>query len=191
MNSMRYTRIAGRYAFVLTCLALSTTSTALELKDSMRIILHGADGTRVDIGSLHTTPAEHGYTYRVELDSARFQDEFLSMRPFRCLAGPQGKLCHLPYPYDIRRHISATDLVDLEYDLLFLRQSPGEYGINAWNGLYYRLAPGPTGLQGTLHEVDLNVLAVPPPAGERRPIRPAQLNATDAADHWLPRLTVE
>lgn len=191
MNSMRHTRIAGRYAIVLACLAASATNTALELKDSTRIILHAVDGTRVDIGSLHTTPTEDGYAYRVELDSAKFGDEFLSMRPFRCLEGPQGNLCHLPYPYDIRRHITATDLVDLEYDLLFLRQNPGEYGINAWNGIYYRLTAGPTGLQGTLHEVDLNVLAVPPPAGERRPIRSAQLNATDAAAHWLPRLTVE
>lgn len=152
------------------------------------IHLHPRQGEPIALGTLTLIPRESGYDYALQLDSPRFTDQFLSMRPFRCLAGPGEMLCHLPYPYSLTRHITDDDLTDLEYDLLFLRKSASEYGINAYNGVYYRLRWDGDGLRGELHEVDLNPLAVPPEAGETRPIRAGDLYEADPGAHWLPEI---
>nr|MDJ0640618.1 hypothetical protein [Paracoccaceae bacterium] len=117
-------------------------------------------------------------------------DHFLSMRPFKCLEGPEKHWCHVPYPYEIRRDLSA-DLTDLEYDFLFLWKAATDYGIDTWNGVYYRLEADGAGFAGTLHELDLGQLAVPPAAGELRPIAEKDLHEADPESHWLPRLIVE
>jgi hypothetical protein len=159
------------------------------LPEKLRISIEASDGRSLPIGTLHLVPQDGGYRTRVTLDDSAFEAQFLSMRPFQCLPHPEETVCYLPYPYENRRFIRDGDLTDLEYDLLFLHKSPAEYGIDAWNGFYYRLSRTPDGFTGTLYETDLNVLAAPPERGELRPIKPSELY--EASDrHWPRRLTI-
>lgn len=156
------------------------------------ITLVAADGTRLDIGRVTFTAAGEGRSISVVLDTPALKDEFLSMRPFRCLPDAKEMWCHLAYPYASAGMITADDLTDLEYRLLFLFKPPTAYGIDAWNGLYFRLALGGAGIiTGTLHETDLNVLAVPPAEGEMRPITPAALTATAEDAHRFARVEIK
>ncbi len=125
------------------------------------------------------------------MNDAVFSDEFLSMRPFKCIHQNEQMLCHLVYPYEKLGYITQQDLTDLEYDLLFLHKSASEYGINAWNGLYYRLQLDTSGLTGSLREVDLNILAAPPEQGDLRPITADMLYEADPAQHLFPYIRIQ
>ncbi len=151
------------------------------------VFLEDNAGTRIRIATLDLAADD---TYSVRLDETAFTNHFLSMRPFKCLEGPEKHWCHVPYPYEIRRDLSA-DLTDLEYDFLFLWKGATDYGIDAWNGVYYKLEEDGAQLAGTLHELDLGQLAVPPAAGELRPIAEKDLHEAEPESHWLPRLIVE
>lgn len=129
-------------------------------------------------------------TYTLNMAEAPFSDHFLSMRPFKCLEGPDKLWCHVPYPYDIKREIEL-DLTDLSYDFLFVWKPSGEYGIDLWNGVYYVVGKDLTGLIGEMHEIDMNLLAVPPAAGELRPISSKHLELADPDSHWLPVLRIK
>ncbi len=97
--------------------------------------------------------------------------------------------CHVPYPYEIKRDISVEP-TDLEYDFLFLWKKAGSYGIDMWNGVYYELSEQDGNLVGSLHEMDMNVLSVPPEAGVLRPLKPTDLELGDPDSHWLPKLVI-
>ena len=99
-------------------------------------------------------------------------------------------MCHLPYPYENRRVFSAEDMADLEYELLFLHKRPTEWGIDAWNGLYYQMELQGDHIEGTLNEIDLNVLASPPEPGNERPLRDVELHPAEGGKHAFPRLTI-
>jgi hypothetical protein len=157
---------------------------------NLNIQLQSDSGEAIAIGTLFLSPLEDGYRFRVEWDENRFTDQFLSMRPFQCLQGAQGMLCHLPYPYDNPRRITRDDLTDLEYDLLFIRKSTSEYGIDPWNGIYYRLRWVDDHIEGTLFETNLDVLAAPPEPGVMRPIEADMLYEADPEAHWLPTLMI-
>ncbi|WP_415918868.1 hypothetical protein [Tateyamaria sp. SN6-1] len=144
-------------------------------------------GERINIASVIVSD---GGGYTVEMAADPFADHFLSMRPFRCLEGPQKHWCHVPYPYEIARNI-GSDLTDLEYDFLFVWKGATDYGINLWNGVYYRLTPQNDQLVGVLHEVDMDALGVPPEAGNLRPITASDLHESDPDSHWLPRMVIE
>lgn len=155
------------------------------------ITLVAADGARLTIGSVTFTPDGDGATVAVSLDAPEFGEEFLSMRPFRCLAGAKETWCHLAYPYTWTGRVTAGDLTDLEYALLFLFKPPAGYGIDAWNGLYFKLAVGSEGgLTGDLHEADFNVLAVPPDSSVLRPITHADLTASSPEAHRFARIEI-
>ncbi|PRY75360.1 hypothetical protein [Marivita geojedonensis] len=161
---------------------------AAELRDGHhRAFLLDSQGVRVEIAEIEVKSGK----YAIEMKSEKFTDHFLSMRPFKCLEGPEKTWCHVPYPYMIRRDVSK-DLTDLEYDLLFLWKGATEYGIDMWNGVYYRLGVSDDGrIRGTLHEMDMNILSVPPDDGNMRPIREVDLEPGDADSHWLPELVIE
>jgi hypothetical protein len=184
----------NRWSYLLSLgLALTTSSLAAGLADdrrSLSIQLRDTAGESISIGQLHLSGGPESYTYQVAWDETLFNDHFLSMRPFKCLEGPKYWLCHLPYGYPIQRQISKADLTDLEYDLLFIRKLPSEFGIDAWNGVYYRLNWQEDGLQGELHEVDLNLLAIPPAEGDFRPIGAMDLTPGDPQTHWLPEMLI-
>ncbi|WP_299693628.1 hypothetical protein [uncultured Tateyamaria sp.] len=151
------------------------------------VYLESQDGTRVKIATVEVSGSGD---YTVEMAEAPFADHFLSMRPFRCLEGPAKHWCHVPYPYEIARNIGA-DLTDLEYDFLFLWKGATEYGINMWNGVYYKLDRADGRLIGTLHEMDMDLLSAPPGAGDLRPLRASDLHESDPDSHWLPRMIIE
>ncbi|MEO0634573.1 MAG: hypothetical protein AAFY52_10700 [Pseudomonadota bacterium] len=151
-----------------------------------RVELRSVAGDSIEIAQL-STHADGKYT--ITPNAGAYTDHFLSMRPFKCLEGPDKHWCHVPYPYEIARDISG-DLVDLEYDFLFLWKASTDYGIDTWNGIYYVLARDGDGMIGQAHEIDLGTLAVPPAAGELRPIAAKDLHETDLGSHWLPYLHI-
>jgi hypothetical protein len=179
-----------RQTLLAACLLLPTAvAGAAALGPELTIRLHPEQGEPIELGRVMLTPEGDGYRFQVRLDESRFEDQFLSMRPFKCLPHPAQVICHLPYPYENQRLVTAADLTDLEYDLLFLHKTPEEYGINAWNGLYFALRMTADGFEGELRETDLNVLASPPEDGDLRPIKRAELYpASDR--HWPRRISI-
>ena len=152
----------------------------------LSVQLLAQDGSAITIATLH----KQDNTFQLQLNDAVFDEHFLSMRPFRCLQGPVQMLCYLNYPYANQRQLSKENLRDLEYDLLFIRKDPKEFGIDAWNGLYYKLQWEQDIITGSLHEVDLNILAVPPGEGVIYPISDADLTPAEPESHWLPKLII-
>ncbi|MES1928802.1 hypothetical protein SADO_06097 [Salinisphaera dokdonensis CL-ES53] len=128
--------------------------------------------------------------YQMVYRDAPFQPHFLSMRPFQCLAAPPKLQCHLPYPYANDRRITEEDLGDLEYDLLFLVKQADEFGIDFWNGRYYRLRREGDTIVGEAQAVDMNILASKPEAGDTRPIGDGDLTALGMAETPFPRLRI-
>lgn len=169
---------------------LLTTGAALAdpLVGDRVVYLAEADGTRHEVGKITFGPDG---TYDLQWVDAPFANHFLSMRPFKCMEGPAKHWCRVPYPYDNRRNASTDDLTDLEYDLLFVWKGSGEYGINMWNGVYYRLEPDGDRLMGSLHEMDMDILSAPPDDGNLRPIQDRDLTESDPESHWLPFVIIE
>ena len=113
------------------------------------------------------------------------------MRPFKCIQTPKQMLCHLAYPYKSKRAIKSDDLQDIEYDFLYIHKSAGEYGINFWNGIYYKIAEKPDGtFEGILMETDMDVLASPP-KDYSRPISHAALNENEDGKHYFPQILIK
>ncbi|QBF30607.1 hypothetical protein [Thalassococcus sp. S3] len=152
------------------------------------IALVDGEGARVEVGDILFAP-DGGY--RIDWREAPFKDHFLSMRPFRCLEGAHKHWCHVPYPYAINRAVSPDDLTDLEYDLLFLWKGATEYGINMWNGVYYRLTLENGQITGALHEMDMDALSAPPDTGNLRPLSEDDLHEAEADSHWLPYVVID
>ncbi len=168
---------------------LVTFVPAFAFEGDKSIVLIGADNQEVVIGRVTFTKLDNGSKIDVKLDESQFVNKFLSMRPFQCIDGKTQSLCHLVYPYKTHKMVTADDMTDLEYELLFLHKKPGEYGINAWNGIYYDLTKGKDGrIHGVLMETDMNVLAVPPETEYARPI--ADLTKGQASQHLYPRLEI-
>lgn len=160
------------------------------------ITLKGNADESIEIGVLTTTPSVQEsekklVDYKIKLHTTEFEEHFLSMRPFKCLPAGEKLWCYTPYPYDIKRQISADDVTDLEYDLIFVWKPKGEYGINLWNGVYYKLESTETGWKGTMQEYDLNILGIPPEAGELRPILEKDLHEASTEDHYLPFIEIK
>ena len=153
--------------------------------DGRSVVLETVAGEQFEIAAL----SGDGDSYAVTLNDAAFTDHFLSMRPFKCIEGPAKTWCHVPYPYAIARDTSQG-LTDLEYDFLFVWKGRSDYGIDMWNGVYYVLEPDGDGFVGRMHEMNMDMLAVPPEDGEMRPIRDVHLEETDPESHWLPVLRI-
>lgn len=151
-----------------------------------QVFLIDAEGKPQQVGEVMFDGTGESRKVQVSMDAPQFTDHFLSMRPFRCIENARQWACHLEYPYKLRKEITASDLTDLEYQLLFIGKKPSEFGINAWNGLYYKLALQADGkLVGVLHEADFNVLAVPPDKDYARPIADAQLSPASSTPRYV------
>ena len=95
----------------------------------------------------------------------------------------------MQYPYELRNLITADDLADLEYQLLFLRKRPQEFGIDAWNGLYYDLTlQADKSITGVLLEGDLNSLQSPPEEKFSRPVDLFEFIEADPQKRLFPTL---
>lgn len=177
--------------FVALCGVCSIANAVSVLSGEKTITLLSASNQALVIGKISFNQQGDRVTYTISLEDSVFSDEFLSMRPFKCISQANQMACNLVYPYKKLGYITENNLTDLEYDLLFLHKSATEYGINAWNGLYYDLELNDEGLVGTLKEVDLNVLASPPEEGDLRPITEDMLHEADPEHHLFPSVTIK
>ncbi len=172
-----------------TPLAVAAGTNALEGNKTITLI--GADGEAIRIGQVEFIPEGEAARIQVKLDGKDFSDEFLSMRPFRCLSRPKQMWCHLAYPYPLHDRVTLEDLRHLEYLLMFLWRPYDKVGVDAWNGLYFKLKPTADGrLVVDLHEADYNVLAVPPEAGVTRPVGHQDLSRAQPGQHSFDRIEI-
>ena len=162
----------SQFTTLLFSLLVSAWSLAADLPENAGIYLVNPDQQETKIGEVDFTTTTNGQiAVLVDIDNSAFTEHFLSMRPFRCIEGETEWFCDLEYPYDLRSVITADDLSDLEYQLLFIRKAPSEFGIDAWNGLYYKLAIEEDGsITGKLFEGDLNSLQSPPAQKYAKPV---------------------
>lgn len=185
-----------RIKLLTTTVLLSAFGAAICAAESLpprQIILHSAQGEQQVIGQLMLSPTTAGYNAEVVMDDQPYANHFLSMRPFKCLESEKQLLCHLPYPYKNEKQISHDNLIDLEYQLLFIRKAPNDYGINPWFGVYYKLQwqnPPQGPITGQLYETNMDILAAPPEDPDSKPITADELYEADAAEHWLPKITI-
>jgi len=160
-----------RLWFILALLSTSL-SVAADLPKNASIYLVDAKDQETRIGDVGFSKADDDeYAVQVSIDTSVFTEHFLSMRPFRCIEGAAEWFCYLEYPYDLKSVVTTKDLSDLEYQLLFIRKTPSEFGIDAWNGLYYKLVIEEDGsITGELLEGDLNSLQSPPSEKYAKPV---------------------
>jgi hypothetical protein len=155
------------------------------------VVLDHGDGDTLMLATLSVNSLDQDDGYRLDFNEDLFGDYFLSMRPFRCMSRDDKMLCHLPYPYENRHRLGRDSLTDLEYDLLFIARSPTEYGIDPWNGRYFRLRWEGDAIVGELHETDLDILAAPPDAGNLRPLNDVDMVPMQPSDgQWVPGLRI-
>lgn len=161
-----------RLTTLIALLFAGTITLAADFPEQAGIYLLDANQAEFKIGEItFEDTGKQSFAVAVDIDNSVFTEHFLSMRPFRCIEGSTEWFCYLEYPYDLRSIITADDLSDLEYQLLFIRKTPSEFGIDAWNGLYYKLEQQDDGtLTGTLLEGDLNSLQSPPAEKFAKPV---------------------
>lgn len=181
-------RLLGTLGLTLLATSLASPLTAAALENGeRRIYLVDKLGEQIDIGSLNITKA--GTAYSLHVDHTKFADYFLSMKEMKCLEGPE-LWCHIPYPYEHPAALSADDLSWLSHDLLFMFKSPGEFGANFWNGIYYNLQVVDGVITGEAQAVDLNHLASPPDDLSIPPYGEYDRDDLDLTARWLPRIEI-
>jgi len=161
-----------KIVYILLTLCFCSVSIAADFPEQANIYLLDSNNKETRIGEMRFTGTDNDLTaIQVNIGTDAFTEHFLSMRPFRCIEGESEWFCYLEYPYDLRSVITANDLSDLEYQLLFIRKTPSEFGIDAWNGLYYKLSLHDDGsITGKLLEGDLNSLQSPPAEKYAKPV---------------------
>ena len=123
-NCSTWFRVVASAGALLTWAANAVHAAPALPEGSKSITLISEAGGKLDLGHIEFKKDGDGATFEVTLANPEFHDEFLSMRPFQCLGGVKEMWCHLVYPYDLKRRITADDLADLEYSLLFLFKPP-------------------------------------------------------------------
>jgi hypothetical protein len=188
---LKYKELYFNVSVSLLLILFSGTVFSLDTDRAMTVTVHASDQESIDIGHVTFTEEDGGYRYQFALDQEKFEKQFLSMRPFDCIQKPEMMVCHLPYPYQNNKFISADDMADLEYELMFLHKYPGAYGIDPWNGIYYKMQLTEKGIEGVLHDVDMKVLTAPPDEGNLRPLTHKMLYEANPAKHWFYTLTIQ
>ena len=171
--------------------AMISPGSAAPLSGEKSIKLVEANGKQHTVATIIFNKNTDGSSYKSDWQDSEFAEHFLSMRPFRCLEGSKKYWCRVPYPYPNKRTVSATDLTDLEYDTLFIWKGATEYGINMWNGVYYKLEIAGDRLIGKIHEIDMDKLSAPPAEGNFRPVEEQDLEPGEPESHWLPTIVIE
>jgi len=182
---------ASFYSFLPLSVASADDKADSKNQTVKSITLLGESGERMTIGKITFTPVADGTHFKIDMDESLFSDHFLSMRPFKCIDGLQ-TICHLIYPYKTKNVITKDNLMDLEYALLFVHKAESEYGINFWNGVYYRMKYQPDGsIKGVVWETDMNELAVPPKTDYERPIGGDDLVEGADGKHRFARIEIK
>ena len=180
-----------RLLVLLACI-FTGSLTAADFPESAGVYLVDSKQQETRIGDVGFSDAGNGKTsLHLSIDTSVFTEHFLSMRPFRCIEGDSEWFCYLEYPYDLRSIITRDDLSDLEYQLLFIRKTPSEFGIDAWNGLYYKLELASDGtITGELLEGDLNSLQSPPGEQYAKPVDLGEFIPADKTKRLFPTLKI-
>lgn len=156
------------------------------------IVATVADGSRVNLGSIHFAPAADGsFSFKLSLDATAFSDHFLSMREFKCMQGRSELTCHVPYPYANPRTVTRGGYAWLEHSLLFFYKLPSDFGAKLWNGVYFEFRESGSGLTGTPKAIDLNLIAAPPANPSVPPFRPALRDDMTPNARWIKTLSIE
>jgi hypothetical protein len=190
MNSQNFKSLGKHCLLIISSLVLFISS-SLALSETHYTVYLKAGQQRLAIARLTIASMGIKNSYQLELVDKNYSDEFLSMRPFKCLDFRDNMLCYVAYPYQNNHNISLLNLTDLEYDLLFNARTKKEYGIDPWNGRYFRLSWQGDNIVGVLHEVDLNILAAPPPEGNLRPILVEDLSPIATTTNGAVSLLIE
>jgi len=183
-------RTIPSFAALLLIATLAPPAVAAEFSGKREIVLHGRDGSAVVIGHVAFTPRGERSAFAIEMDPARFQDFFLSMKEFKCIEVPGEVFCHVPYPHASPATIAGDDYVWLEHALLFMFKSPQEFGAKLWNGVYYRLQRDGDALVGTPQAVDLNQIGAPPADPSRPPYPASERGEIPVGSRWFGRLSI-
>ena len=178
-----------RYYLIL-LLFSSIAAVADPLNGEKKVFLESINGEQLHIANikLETISAEIFYTLTIRDEP--FSNQFLSMRPFQCIMGEQQVMCYVPYPYAKKGHITKNDLSNLSYDLLFLHKNPSEYGINLWNGMFYKLKMKENSITGIVHEVDMNIIASPP-ENKDAPFAEDEIFEADVGNYVYPKIIIK
>ena len=172
------------------CIAGPIQACAFDLQGTKHVVAHTMDGKDIAIGTVTFTPQGDKATYQLDMDMSRFKEFFLSMRPFKCLEGPD-IWCYVPYPYAHPHIVSATDYAWLEHDLLFFWKTPQSYGAKMNNGLIYALAATDKALVGKPQAISLDRIASPPDDLETPPYQAADRDDIEAGSRWIESLRIE
>ncbi len=183
----------ARRLVTLICLGTALSASAATLTGERKIILSNAAGERHQIGLVHFADAGNGRSRFEVVMGDTMQEYFLAMRPFSCLTGPVQRLCWFPVKNE-EALVSDSDLLPLEYALMFMRTRTHDLHVNPFNGLYYKLQREGDRLVGRLYEVDMAPFIAPDilPLEERqRPLKATDFFEADPGSNWLPLLTIE
>lgn len=94
------------------------------------------DGVALKVTELKFFADGDGFKWELKLLTKEpFKNHFLSMSRFHYITEESAEmdkrsLCYLRYPYQKKQRIIDADVVDLEYDLLFIRRKASQYGID-------------------------------------------------------------
>ncbi len=188
-QSLRWIRIVCALIF----LTASLSAAAAALTGERKIILSNAAGERHQIGQVRFADAGNGRSRFEVVMGDTMQEYFLAMRPFSCLTGPVQRLCWFPVKNE-EALVSDSDLLPLEYALMFMRTRTHDLHVNPFNGLYYKLQREGDRLVGQLYEVDMAPFIAPdilPLEERKRPLKATDFFEADPGSNWLPVLTIE
>lgn len=160
------------------------------LQGNKKVYLVNTDGELTHIANVKFDQDKGKIQYLVSMVDEPFENQFLSMRPFQCVMGKKQVMCHVPYPYEKKGYIVDGNLSGLSYDLLFLHKNPSEYGINMWNGIYYQLTQVGSEIEGSIFEVDMNILASPPEDLDH-PFAIDEIFEADLTNYIYPRILIK
>ena len=161
-----------------------------EMIGSHRVSAVTRDDLVLPLGSVDFIPQPDGSTtFKLNIETERFTDHFLSMKEFKCLEGAE-VMCHVPYPYRNPGRITPTNLAWLEHNLLFLFKQPRDFGAKLWNGLYFRFERDADGLVGLPQAIDLNLISAPPDDLNTPPYGSAQRDDVAPGARWISRLII-
>ncbi|MEW5056651.1 MAG: hypothetical protein AB1Y25_03425 [Cycloclasticus sp.] len=178
-----------KYFFILSVL-FSSSVLSEPLSGQKNVYLQSGAGELLLIAEISFQPVDDKIHYQLTIVDEVFSNQFLLMRPFQCLMGAAQVMCHVPYPYLKKGFVLKSDLRDLSYDLLFLHKKPSEYGINLWNGMFYKFELLDDTVVGSVFEVDMNIIASPPDNAEE-PFPADEIFSADMANYVYPKILIK
>lgn len=174
----------------VTLILFSLLANASSFEGDKKVYLVSSAEELTQIGDITFTSEKGKVNYKFTLLDTPFENQFLSMRPFQCLMGKKQVMCHVPYPYEADKSVDENDLSLLSNDLLFLHKNPSQYGINMWNGIYYKLNKVGDTIEGKVFEVDMNEIASPPD-DTNMPFDDDQIFEADVTNYVYPKILIK